>query len=287
MTYASRRLLFGTAGVPLSTPAASTLAAIEHIKKLRLDCLEVEFVRGVRMGSDTAREIGQRAASLGISLSVHAPYYINLNSPEPGKRLASQERLTASARLARLLGAKSVVFHCGYYGHDTQEKAFDNIRAGLDDVLSIARAEKNPVILRPETMGKTSQFGSLDEILLLCRGADGLLPCLDFSHLHARGPGENSYRYFLKVLRKVEKKLGRSAIENIHVHISGVLYGEKGEIKHLDLKKSDLNFDSWVQVMNDLGVAGSVICESPNLEKDALMLKNMYESYSRKASMHR
>jgi len=287
MTPASRKLLFGTAGVPLSTPAASTLAAIEHIKRLKLDCLEVEFVRGVRMGSDTAREIARQAEALGIRLSVHAPYYINLNSPEQGKRLASQERLTASARLARLLGAKSVVFHCGYYGQDTPEQAFETVRAGLGNVLSMLRAEKNPVILRPETMGKTSQFGSLDEVLLLCREMEGLLPCLDFSHLHARGPGNNSYRDFLKVLRKVEKKLGRTAIEDIHVHISGILYGEKGEIKHLDLNKSDLNFDSWVQVMTDLGAAGSVVCESPNLEKDALMLKNMYESYARKSATRR
>jgi deoxyribonuclease-4 len=287
MTSASRRLFFGTAGVPLSTPAASTLAAIDHVKKLRLDCLEVEFVRGVRMGADTAREIGRRAESLGIRLSVHAPYYINLNSPEPGTRLSSQERLIASARLALLLGARTVVFHSGYYGQDTPGKTFENIRAGLGNVLSILRAEKNPVVLRPETMGKISQFGTVDEILLLCREMDGLLPCLDLSHIHARGPGENSHRQFLKILRKVEKKLGRRALENIHVHIAGILYGDKGEIKHLDLRKSDLNFDSWIQVMSDMGAAGSVICESPNLEKDALMLKRMYESYSLKASVHR
>ena len=125
MISASRRLLFGTAGVPLSTPASSTLAAIDHVKKLGLDCLEVEFVKGTRMGNDTAREIGRKAESLGIRLSVHAPYYINLSSPEIGKRLASQERLIGSARLAHLLGAKSVVIHPGYYGQETPEKTAD------------------------------------------------------------------------------------------------------------------------------------------------------------------
>jgi len=280
---ADRRLLFGTAGVPLSTPASSTLAAIDHVKKLGLDCLEVEFVKGTRMGNDTAVEIGLKAEALGIRLSVHAPYYINLSSHEMGTRLASQERLIGSARLARLLGARSVVVHPGYYGQETPAKTYENIKAGFRDVLSILRAEKNPVTLRPETMGRRSQFGSLDETLLLCKEVDGLLPCLDFSHIHARDQGANSYRYFQKIMRKVEKKLGRRAIEDLHVHVAGILYGEKGEIRHLDLRRSDFNYDSLIQVLNDVGGAGLLVCESPNLEKDALMLRGLYESYNRKS----
>ena len=287
MTSAFRKLLFGTAGVPLSTPASSTLAAIEHAKKLGLDCLEVEFVKGVKMGNDTAREIGQRAAALGIRLSVHAPFYVNLNSAEEGKKLSSQERLIASARPAQILGAKSLVFHSGYYGSDSPEQTFSSIKAALRNVTSILRSERNSVTLRIETMGKRTQFGSLDEVLTLCRELDGLLPCLDFSHIHARDRGANSYRYFLKIMRKVEKKLGRRAMEDLHVHVAGILYGEKGEIRHLDLRRSDFNFDSWVQVLNDVGGAGLVVCESPNLEKDALMLKRLYESYYLKSPTHR
>lgn len=282
MTSAFKKLLFGTAGVPLSTPASTTLAAIEHVKNLGLDCLEVEFVKGVKMGNDTAREIGQRAAALGIPLSVHAPFYINLNSAEEGKKLSSQERLIASARLAQILGAKSLVFHSGYYGLDSPEHTFLSIKAALRNVISILRAEKNSVTLRIETMGKKTQFGSLDEALNLCRELDGLLLCLDFSHIHAREGGGNSYRHFLRILQKVEKKLGRTALDNVHIHISGVLYSDKGEIKHLDLERSDFHFDDWLQALKDLGVAGTIICESPNLEGDALMLKNLYQSYRMK-----
>ena len=279
MTSAFRKLLFGTAGVPLSTPASTTLAAIEHVKKLGLDCLEVEFVKGVKMGNDTAREIGERASSLGIRLSVHAPYYVNLNSVEEGKRLSSQERLITSARLAQILGAKNLVFHSGYYGADSAERALFSIKAALRNVLSVLRSERNSVTLRIETMGKRTQFGSLDEVLNLCREFDGLLPCLDFCHIHAREGGENSYRHFVRIFQKVEKKLGRSALENAHIHISGVLYSERGEIKHLDLERSDFHFDDWLRALRDLGVAGSIICESPNLEGDALMLKKLYNSY--------
>jgi len=283
MTSAFRKLLFGTAGVPLSTPASSTLAAIEHVHKLGLDCLEVEFVRGVKMGNDTAGEIGQRAAGLGVRLSVHAPYYVNLNSAEEGKKLSSQERLIASARLARILGAKSLVFHSGYYGPDSPEHTYLSIKTALQNVISVLRSERNSVTLRIETMGKRSQFGSLDEVLALCREVDGLLPCLDFSHLHAREGGANSYRHFVRIFQKVEKRLGRTALENVHIHISGVLYSDKGEIRHLDLERSDFRFDDWLQALRDLGVAGTVICESPNLEGDALMLKNLYNSYRMKS----
>jgi deoxyribonuclease IV len=283
MTSASRGLLFGTAGVPLSSPAYSTLAAIEHVKRLGLDCLEVEFVKGVKMGSDTAKLIRQKADSLDIRLSVHAPYYINLNSPEGGKRLASQERLIATARLARHLGARNVVFHAGYYGQDTPEKAYEMIKRALLDVYSILKSEKNPAALRMETMGKISQFGTLDEVLSLCREVEGLLPCLDFSHLHAREGGISTYVHFSRILRKVEKKLGKAALADLHSHVSGVHYGDEGEIKHLDFMKSDFRYNQWVQAVRDKGVEGMVICESPNLETDALMLKNLYNSYQLKA----
>jgi deoxyribonuclease-4 len=282
MTSVSRKLLFGTAGVPLSTPVSSTLAAIEHVKKLGLDCLEVEFVKGVKMGNDTARLIGQKAAALGIRLSVHAPYYINLNSAEHGKRLAGQEHLLATARLARVLGARNLVFHGGYYGHDSPDKTFTNIKSALKNVISILKSEQNPVALRLETMGKKTQFGSLDEVLTMCREVDGFRPCFDFSHIHAREGGESSYRHFHRILGKIEKKLGEKALGDMHIHIAGVLYGERGEIKHLDLLKSDFDFDAWLQALRDVGAAGMVICESPNLETDALMLKKLYKSYKMK-----
>jgi deoxyribonuclease-4 len=279
MTSASRKLLFGTAGVPLSAPASSTLAAIEHIRRLGLDCLEVEFVKGVKMGSDTARQIAQKASALGVRLSAHAPYYINLNSAERGKRLASQEHLLSSARLARILGARSLVFHGGYYGHDSPAATSASIKSALKNVVSILRSEQNPVTLRLETMGKKTQFGSLDEVLAMCREVDGLKPCFDFSHIHAREGGESSYRYVQRILGKIEKKLGERSLGDMHIHIAGVLYGERGEIKHLDLLKSDFDFDSWLQALRDAGAGGMVICESPNLETDALMLKNLYKSY--------
>ena len=283
MATAPRGLLFGTAGVPLSTSEDSSLAAIERIQALGLDCLEIEFVKGVRMGFDTARKVREKAAALGVRLSVHAPYFINLNSEDPGKRLSSQERLLNTARVGAACGAASVVFHAAFYGKDPAEKTYATVKKELGTIQSIVRTERLGITLRVETMGKRSQFGSLDEVLTLCREVDGLQPCLDFSHLYAREGKVNSYMDFHRVLSKVARKLGPRALRDVHIHIAGIHYGDKGEIKHLNLEDADFRYDEWLQALRDLAVEGLVICESPNLEEDALMLKKLYLAQTAKS----
>lgn len=278
MNTGAKRLLFGTAGVPHSSPGTSSLAGMKHVARLGLDCMEVEFVKGVKMGGDTAKKIAESAQKLGIRLSVHAPYYVNLNSPDKGKWLVSQERILNSARVAALCGAQNVVFHCGYYGKGSPEDAFQNIKQGLKEIVSILISERTPVSLRAETMGKKSQFGSLEEILFLCREVNGLLPCIDFSHIHARGGKANSYMEFYRILSKISKKLGKESLSNLHIHISGVEYSAKGEIKHINLRESDFKYDEWIQVLKDFDVKGMVICESPIQEHDAVLLKDLYYS---------
>jgi deoxyribonuclease-4 len=278
MTTGVRGLFFGTAGVPDSTPQTSTLAALTHIKAMGLDGLEMEFVRGVKIGSETAAKVLQRAADLGLLLSAHAPYYVNFNSAEAGPRLQSQEHLLRSARMAALCGARSVVFHAGYYGTSTPEETFVVIKKALQEILSILKSERNPVTLRIETMGKRSQFGSLDEVVTLCQEVEGLAPCLDFSHLHAREGKANTYQDFHRILRKIEKRLGRTALRDIHAHLSGIAYNDKGEIKHLNLADSDFRYGEWIGAVNDMNVEGLVICESPARENDALILKHLYEA---------
>jgi deoxyribonuclease-4 len=278
MATAPRGLLFGTAGVPFSSADDSSLAGIERIRALGLDCLEIEFVQGVKMGLDTAKKVREKAKSLGVRLSVHAPYFINLNSEDPGKRLASQERLLKTARVGDACGASSVVFHAAFYGKDSAERTYEAVKSELKTVLSIIRSERLAIALRIETMGKRSQFGSLDEVLGLCRDVDGLQPCLDFSHLYAREGKINSYQDFERVLGKVARKLGPRALRNIHIHIAGIHYGDKGEIKHLNLEETDFRYDEWLQALRDLAVEGMVICESPNLEGDAVMLKKLYQT---------
>jgi deoxyribonuclease-4 len=126
-------------------------------------------------------------------------------------------------------------------------------------------------------MGKDSQFGTLEEVLQLCAEVEGVAPALDFAHWHARTGKVNSYNEFIAVLKKVEKRLGRAALDNLHIHVSGIRYGEKGENNHLNFAESDFNYEALVMALKDYKVKGMVICESPNLEDDAQLLKQAYE----------
>ncbi len=273
------KLLFGTAGVPKSASPHSTIAGIDRISRLGLGCMEMEFVQGVKMREDTAKLVKERASRTRVKLSAHAPYFINLNSHEPEKVIRSKQRLRHAARIAHLCGAGSVVFHSGFYLGDKPQKVYDTIKGHLKEVLEDLKRDGVDIRLRPEVMGKHSEFGSLEEIINLAAELPELAPCIDFSHWHARTGGVNSRKEFASVLSHVAKRLGREALQDMHIHISGIKYGAKGEIKHLNLKESDLNYESLLQALAASGAGGLVICESPSpgLEEDTLLLKTFYD----------
>jgi len=269
-------LLFGTGGTPHSARTRTTIDGIKRIAELGLGCMEIEFVQGVKMGEAGARLVAEVATREGVKLSAHAPYFINFNAHEPEKIRASQDRLLQAARIASLCGAQSVVFHTAFYLGDTPEKAYNMIKKYLEETLHQLRRENNRVLIRPEVMGKHSEFGTLEEVLKLCAELEGLAPCVDFAHWHARTRMCNSYQEFVAILLQIRERLGRAALDNMHIHFSGIRYGEKGEIKHLNLKESDLQYVELLKALRDYEVKGLVICESPNLEDDALLLQETY-----------
>jgi deoxyribonuclease-4 len=271
-------LLFGTAGRPHSTPGESTVNAIQHIAELGLGCMEMEFVRGVHMKENMAVEVAKVASEHNISLSAHAPYYINLNAKEPEKITASKERILHSARIAAICGARSVVVHTAFFMGDTPETAYPKIKQNLKDALDMVRQEGIEITVRPEVMGKGSQFGTVDEIIHICSELEGMAPCIDFAHNHALKGEMNTYSEFEDVLKRIESGLGRSALDDMHIHCSGIKYGPKGELKHLDLEESDFNYRELIQALKDYDAKGLLICESPNLEDDALLMQEYYRS---------
>jgi len=271
-------LLFGTGGAPHSAQTPSTISGIERIAELGLGCLEIEFVQGVRMGEAGARQVAEIATRLGVKLSAHAPYFINLNAREPEKIRASQERILQTARIASLCGANSIVFHTAYYLGDPPEKTYSAVRKHLGEVMNQLRQENNRVWIRPEILGKPSQFGTPDEVFDLCTELEGVAPCIDFAHWHARTGRFNSYPEFASILQQVEEHLGRAALDDMHTHVSGIAYGKKGEIKHLNLKESDFQYVELLQALKDHDAKGIVICESPNLEEDAQLLQATYNT---------
>ncbi|MDI6783156.1 MAG: deoxyribonuclease IV [bacterium] len=272
------KLLFGPAGTPHSSKSSSSVDGVKRIAELGLGCMELEFVQGVRMGAETAKQVQVAMQEAGVRLSVHAPYYINLTSKEIEKQQASIKRILDSARIGWLCGADSVVFHAAFYQGEDPKKVYQGVKSHLQDIVAILKKEKNQTWIRPETTGKGSQFGTVEEIIQLSLEIDRVLPCVDFSHLHARSNGKmNSYNEFAGVLELLNKKLGRKALDTMHIHISGIKYGEKGEREHLNLKDSDFKYQELLKAFRDFKIAGYVICESPNLEEDALLLKKTYE----------
>jgi len=276
-------LLFGTAGTPHSAEVQSTVGGIERAAELGLGCLEIEFVRGVHMGEAVAQEVAETAARSGIRLTAHAPYYINLNAREPDKVRASQERILKTARVGAMCGAVSVVFHAAFYMGDPPEQVYETVKKNLAEVLDELDAEGNRLWIRPEVMGKPSQFGDLEEILNLSVELERVAPCIDFAHYHARTGRYNSYGEFSAILSRIEERLGRAALDDMHIHAAGIAYGDKGERKHLDLEESDLAYGELMKALRDHDVKGVLVCESPNLEGDALLLQETYRGLEKAA----
>jgi deoxyribonuclease-4 len=268
-------LLFGTAGTPVSSKGNDSMSGIMRVHELGLGCMELEFVRGVKMGVRTAQKVSETAKQLDIQLSVHAPYYINLNV-EGETLIKSRERILNSARIGYICGAKSVVIHAGFC-KGTRQAVYEKIKKELTGIIEQLKSESVVIVLRIETMGRMSQFGTLEEVLKITE-VEGVLPCIDFSHLHALTGKFNSRDEFASVLNHVEEKLGRKGLENMHMHVSGIEYSDKGEKRHLVFEESDFKYTELAQAFRDFDIKGMVISESPNLETDALKLKKEYDS---------
>lgn len=270
---------FGTVGSPTGTPKkpGGSVGAIEFSKSIGLDTLELGWVQSVRVTEATCALIKSAGAEHGVALSVHAPYFINLNANDE-EWPKSRKRLMDAAHYGNLAGATDIVFHPGsYFTNDPLEVlkiAIPRLQGCIDEL----KKKGNPVTLRPETMGKSAMLGSFEDALAMSKAMDGVLPCLDFAHLHAR-PGDgtmNSYDEWSRLLEAYGKALGQKALKHLHIHLSGIEYGPKGEKNHLPLADADLNMKALFKALNEFGCGGRIMCESPIMEEDALNMKKAW-----------
>jgi len=276
---------FGPAGVPPS--CSSTLEAVSYVRKIGLLALEIEFVRGVKMGEKLAGEIGALAKREGISLSCHAPYWINCSALEEIKITNSIRHLTDCVKVGDALGDPRfvIVFHPGFYLGQSSEVAGRKVRETMKQVVSeIKERSLKNVVLGMETTGKQLQFGTLDEILPICSELDSTVPVVDFAHLHARSKGAmKTESDYLAVFEKIEKSLGRKSAENLHCHFSELNFDPiKGNEKnHVPLGTGPgPDFLPLAKVIAKNGLSPTLICESPLLDQDALRMKAIFESVS-------
>ena len=267
------KLNFLTAGVPLRAKGYDD--GFEVINELGLDGLELEFVRGVRI-SDKSKDAVIGAKKV---ITAHAPFYVNLNSREEDKIEASIQRIIETAQTASELGGFSITYHAGFYLGMEKEAVYQQIKKGISVISDSLAKLNNKIWIRPETTGKATQWGDLEEIIRLSKEFETVLPCVDFSHLHARYNGiSNTYDEFAAIFDKIGNELGQIALDNFHAHIAGIDYGDKGEKKHLNLEESDFNYKDLLKAFKDFNIKGAIVCESPNIEEDAKLMKEYYLS---------
>lgn len=246
------KIKFGPAGLG---PVKTALATLEHYRDLGLRACEIAFTYGAYIKKrEDAESIGAKARELDISLSIHAPYYLNLNSEDATKREATKKRILDCCKIGAWLGAKTIVFHPGYYGKD-KEVSYQNIKKGIIDIMGNIKKEDWNLTISAETMGKVNVFGSIEEISRLVRET-GCSFCLDFAHILAR-----------------DKAVDYERIRNLfpqkewHVHFSGIVYGEKGEKHHRKTEKEE-----WTALLKYLPSDNkiTVINESPSCVNDSV-----------------
>jgi len=241
----------------------SSLGGINRRKELGLDAAEIEFVRGVRMSNELAKQLGEENRKLGLVLSVHAPYYINLASEDSEKREASKKRILDSCERGHHMKARYIVFHPAFYGKLSPEECYQTVKNAVLEMQDMIKQNEWDVVLCPETTGKRSQFGSIEELIRLSKET-GCGICIDFAHLEARQGRECDYEEVIRMIKDIQHKTA---------HFSGIEYTDKGERRHVmtDMDKAKKLVSSMQK--HDLDI--TIINESPDPINDALLMKKL------------
>lgn len=276
------KLNFITAGIPIRTKPADYEHAFEVLEEMGLDGMELEFVHGVRMSENSQGIV--KNVSKNFVITAHGPYYINLNAKEEEKVDASITRIIDTVLMAQKVGAYSITYHAAYYMGQDKETVFKTVVEQTARIVDTIKKDgvnsSSRVWIRPETTGKGTQWGDLDEIIALSKEFKEVLPCVDFSHLHARSGGQkyNTYEEFCEIFEKLGKEIGQYALDNFHGHLAGIAYSAKGEKNHLNLMESDMNYKDLMKAFKKFDVKGALVCESPNIEEDCKLIKEYYLS---------
>lgn len=259
----------------------SSLEVPEYIKKMGLDAFEYQCGRGVNIGEEKARALGEKAREKGITLSLHAPYYISMSSVEEAKRLNSINYILQSARAVNAMGGDRIVVHTGSCSKISREEA---LRLAIDTMkLAIEALDSeglSNIRICPETMGKVNQLGTLGEVLSLCELDERLIPCIDFGHLNARDRGIlKIYGDFEKIFDEIENRLGISRLREFHSHFSKIEYSAGGEVRHLTFDDTVFgpDFEPVAELTYKKQCSPVIICESAGTQaEDARQMKDFY-----------
>lgn len=271
------KLNFLTGGFPTITKG-NLSNAITDIKSLKLDGMELEFVQSTWLkykDNDLIKKIIKEKDNL--IFTAHASYYINLASLEKQKTHLAKQRIIDAAEACASVNGYSITFHPAYYLNRDKSFVYTETKNALKETIKQIKDKGINIWVRPETTGKATQLGDLEECIKLSEDVEMVLPCIDFAHLHARYNGKNNTKEeWIKMLNLLENRLGKLALDNMHIHMSGINYSAKGERNHLFLEDSDLNWRVLLDTLKEYKIKGAIISESPNIEQDALLMKKYF-----------
>lgn len=265
----------GPAGIPLSCKGRTHKDGIIYTHRtLDLNAIEIQFVRGLYVMSDEeAQVIREYSGENDMEVHVHAPYYINLAGD--GEEIEmSFEKILRSARMANNIGAKTVVIHPGFYGENSEKKTMKMIIKNSKKITGMIKKEKLKIKIGIETMGKQKVFGTIDEIIEVCKSVKGVIPAIDLAHIHARGSGCLKER---KDFEEIFEKLKPLRLKHYLIHVTGVLYENGNEFYHLPIKKGDMPIAPLIEIILDNNDNVTLISESPLLEHDAVYIRLQVE----------
>ncbi|BBG22774.1 TIM barrel protein [Sulfuracidifex tepidarius] len=268
-------IFLGTAGVPFSAKKGTTIDGVKAIREMSLNAMEVEFVQGVRMKRETAEETGKVAKELEVRLSVHAPYFINLCSSEEEKVKASKQRILDTADRAEAMGADAIAIHAAFYGKMKPEECYQKVKAEMTDIVDRAREGgiKN-VKFGIETMAKETALGTLDEVIGISKEVKGVIPYIDWAHTFARQGGKIDYK---EIIERLKRELNLTHI-NSHFESLKMSKGKYVDV-HVPIEAEAPPFKPLAEVLIKEDISISLVCESPELERDALKMRDILKNY--------
>lgn len=269
----------GPAGYP-EEAKGKTEAVFALLENLGLSALEYAAVYGLRLSEESASRIGILSESNDIQMSMHAAYYISLASKDPQVRERSKQRLVQALRLAPLMQVQRIVFHAGGYSGHTQAEAYSMIKDAISGALEISDRKSKTTFLAPEIAGKTTAFGSPEELIRLCSEVEGCIPTIDWAHLYARSKGEvQTKEHYRRVLQQFEEALGKVFVQNMHFHVSGIVFGETGEREHRPLGGEwGPDILPLVELVLEMGYKPTFISETPDSTRGALYVKALLQA---------
>lgn len=260
---------------------AHTEQSAAFVKNRGLDCFEYSFGRGVRMTVDKAHSIGAAFNEEGIEISAHAPYFVNFANPDDEMAEKSYGYVLDTAKILKEMGGKRVVFHPAAQGKASREEAVALTEERLKRLRDyIYECDLQDMMICPETMGKLAQIGTIEEVVRFCKVDEVFTPCVDFGHVNARERGSLlTVEDYQSRLEYMIAELGYARMKHFHIHFSKIMYGAKGEIKHLTFEDREYGpeFHPLAVALKGLKLEPYIVSESAGTQaEDALEMKRTF-----------